>query len=423
MRAPSQLRVGTLLVCVLSLAACRLPSEAPKDPPRRVLFVVVDTLRRNALSAYGAETPTPRIDAIGARGLRFDNAVASFHQTTMSMGALFTGKMPSLEAGGRRSVRWNGRNWCGMSRYREDTEDQACLPQTLTTLGERLKACGYRTVGIVSNELLHSPAGFERGFDAWVEVRPQWNTRPGNVRAPSPSAPRTMLVYAEMALREAADQDLFLYLHFLDVHDYKKRGYSYARSVEEFDATFGELLDQLEATGLLENTTVIVTSDHGEVLPGERYALETATHKGNPSFENVLQIPLLVSPAPEIDPSALVRTQDLFHLVPELAGCSGTPPDPMLGDDEIFLSERRYQTLRTGRWKSTRLRRDGTVALFDLDREDPETHDVARDHPDIVQAHEKRVHQLTRKTRNPGELPTSRTQEDIRRLRALGYLE
>ena len=412
-----------LVSCAAGLGACARPSEPPKDPPRRVLFVVVDTLRRDALSAYGAETPTPRMDAIGEQGTRFTNAVASFHQTTMSMGALFTGKLPSLEAGGRRTVRWNGRNWCGMSRFREDPEDEACLPETLTTLGERMQACGYRTVGIVSNQLLHSPAGFERGFDAWVEVVPQWNTRSGRFGDPAPSAPRTILVYAETALRESADEPLFLYLHFLDVHDYKSRGYTYRRSVKEFDALFGELLDQLRGTGLLENTTIILTSDHGEILDARSYALPTKTHKGNPSLENVLQIPLLISPAPGLAPDALLRTQDLFHLIPELAGCEAMSTDPLLRDQEVFVSERKFQTLRHGRWKSVRRRRDGAYTLFDLEAEEPESRDVSEEYPKVLRAHFLRVRHLMEETQNPGEAPTLRTREDIRRLRALGYLE
>ena len=66
-------------------------------PPQRIVLVVVDTLRRDALGCYGAPQPTPHIDALARRGQRFERALASYHQTSMSMAALFTGRTPSIE--------------------------------------------------------------------------------------------------------------------------------------------------------------------------------------------------------------------------------------------------------------------------------------------------------------------------------------
>ena len=64
-------------------------------------------------------------------GQIFSNAVGSFHQTTMSMGTMFSGRTPSIETG---------------------------------------------TIGIMSNQLLFRPSGFERGLDDWVQLgwKPTW---------------------------------------------------------------------------------------------------------------------------------------------------------------------------------------------------------------------------------------------------------
>ena len=78
----------------------------------------MDTLRKDHVSAYGTRVSTPNIDALAARGVRIDSAVSAFHQTTMSMGALFTGRTPALETGdARRSAKWTGGTWCGLSRF------------------------------------------------------------------------------------------------------------------------------------------------------------------------------------------------------------------------------------------------------------------------------------------------------------------
>ena len=49
-------------------------------------------------------------------------------------------------------------------------DEPGCLPRELRTLPEALRAAGYETIGVTSNELLFAPAGFERGFEHWVEV-------------------------------------------------------------------------------------------------------------------------------------------------------------------------------------------------------------------------------------------------------------
>jgi hypothetical protein len=55
---------------------------------------------------------------LAARGQRFSNYTAAFHQTSMSMGALFTGRTPSLEFNRvERPLFWNSSTWCGLIRF------------------------------------------------------------------------------------------------------------------------------------------------------------------------------------------------------------------------------------------------------------------------------------------------------------------
>ena len=109
-------RLSRVLALGVLLAGCG--GLAP--PPERIILIVVDTLRRDFVSAYGSGPPTPNLDALAARGQRLDRALASYHQTSMSMSALFTGRTPSLDRGVLvPSLPWNGTTWCGYARFAE----------------------------------------------------------------------------------------------------------------------------------------------------------------------------------------------------------------------------------------------------------------------------------------------------------------
>ena len=68
------------------------------DADRNVLVVTIDTLRADAMSAYGGRASTPRIDALAARGARFTFAHAHAVVTLPSHTSLLTGVYPSSTA-------------------------------------------------------------------------------------------------------------------------------------------------------------------------------------------------------------------------------------------------------------------------------------------------------------------------------------
>jgi arylsulfatase A-like enzyme/4-amino-4-deoxy-L-arabinose transferase-like glycosyltransferase len=404
-------------------------ARAGSSPPARIILIVVDTLRRDHVSAYGSRVQTPNIDRLAERGQVFRSATSSFHQTTMSMAALFTGRTPSLDrAASPETLGWNGRTWCGLRRLAGPEDGDVCLPSGLTTLGEAMRAAGYRTVGVVSNELLFRPAGFERGFDEWIEVGPDM--------APETSALERTYLLATSRQRTArhvnaavlerlpdlAGSRLFLYLHYVDVHDYGPLGVEYAEAVRRFDVELGVLLDALEAHGVLEGAQIVLTSDHGESLGEVHPRPPGHGHMGNPSYQPVLDVPLIASPPLSLPERGFVRSQDLHDVLLELA--AGTAVHSRdIERDELYLSELAFQTYRRGRWKSSRERSTGRMLLFDLENDPAETRNVAKEHPAIVAAHARRMTELAEKLGVRGETPSQLTDEDSRRLRALGYLE
>lgn len=122
---------------------------------------------------------------------------------------------------------------------------------------------------------------------------------------------------------------------------------AYYGALSYVDAQFGAMLDALEASGLADDTIVIVTSDHGDML-GERGLWYKMTF-----FENATRVPLIVHAPKRFAPRRVagsVSTIDLLPTLVELAGGAREAawPDPvdgrslvphLLGDgghDEVF---------------------------------------------------------------------------------------
>lgn len=429
---------AALVLCALCTTSC---SSAP--PPERIVLIVIDTLRRDYVGAYGGSVATPHIDRLAERGQRFDLMSAAFHQTSMSMGSLFTGRTPSIESrDAKQTLGWNGTTWCGLSRFATPGADEACVPDALPTLAEDLRAAGYWTAGIASSEFLYRPSGFDAGFDEWVELgREGGNWEAARIAVPDPGTgaaePRGVIrdyplvpgtrVNAAVrdVLRDRPGDRFYLYVHYMDVHDYEFRRIPYAAAVARADAAVGELVADLEAARLLEGTTIVLTSDHGERLREEHPLKGGALHLGNPSFEEVLAVPLVVAPAAPVlsgRERRAVRTQDLRGWIGEIAGLpAGETADTPPG--ELFVGEVHFRTFRKGRFKSAMRRSDGHFYLFDLETDPGEARDVADAHPDIVRAHLVRTSELARGMRTTHETREGLTGRERERLRLLGYIE
>lgn len=432
-RARTYVRAGPhsaplLLGAALAVFAC----ELPPPPTHNIVLIVVDTLRRDHLSVYGGSTSTPNIDALAARGQVFSHFLASFHQTSMSMGAMFTGRIPSIESGDpREPLPWNSSTWCGMARFAGGSADETCIPRALPTLSGQLREAGFWTVGVASNQFLYEPSGFGRGFDDWTEVdeRAPVAGLAGRKDVENPHESRSWprvneAVFAALD-RRPKDRRLFLYVHYLDVHDYRFQGRSYAKSVEIQDHSIGELLAGFEERALTASTTVVFTSDHGERL-GEDHNLDFELpnnygHYGNPSFGELLEVPLIVSPAFFSDLDTVRRTQDVFYLVQEIAGLEPERYDD-LAPDELYVGEMSFRTYRKGRWQISLRRSDGAPFLYDLAGESDEKTNIAQAVQPRVLAFRLRINAISEALKLAEAPQTELSPEDEARLRALGYL-
>jgi arylsulfatase A-like enzyme len=122
----SILRIAAAAAIAISVTiACRPPAMR-REPGLNVLLITIDTLRADALGAYGNTTvSTPWLDRLSNGGVRFSRAMAQTVVTLPSHANILSGRYPF-----RHGVREN-------SGFR--------FPADVETLATLLKARGYRT--------------------------------------------------------------------------------------------------------------------------------------------------------------------------------------------------------------------------------------------------------------------------------------
>jgi choline-sulfatase len=329
-----------LLAAALLAASCaRGPSAAADGAPKRVVFVLVDTLRYDHLGRAGDPRGlTPRLDALAAEGAWFPHALAASSWTRPSVTSMFTGLHP-----GSHGV--------------EDGDDG--LAPDLPTLAQLLAASGVNCLAVSANANGGRAFGLDRGF---AEFRVPLERRgypddfekiPGDV---------VMKKGLELLEQVGERESFFLFLHMIDPHDpylehpgllggdgppgrfagsrrdlkrlgttdpaalteddYERIRWLYAGEVRFADQCIGELLDALAARGWLDDTLVIVTSDHGEELwnHGRR------AH-GQSLYQELVHVPLILRPPPALGLGGRTVERLAHHvdLMPTILSYFGVP--------------------------------------------------------------------------------------------------
>jgi arylsulfatase A-like enzyme len=218
----------------------------------------------------------------------------------------------------------------------------------------------------------------------------------------------------------------------MDVHDWyvigdpeqSRQHFShYGDGVADFDIALGVFLDELDHRGWLDDAVVVLVADHGEALGEEHPLTALATHFGNPSYETVLRVPLIVWPAHALrDDGGLWRSEDVHRLLLRLAGVP-TAVGSALSRSEVFVTEQQFQTYRRGNWKLIRQRAGSKNLLFNVALDPAETIDLAEARPDIVTMYTARVDALASQLAVDAVIDSDLSESDADRLRSLGYLQ
>ena len=281
------------LIPVLFLTAFLLHGcSRDVNPPKNVLIITLDTTRADRLGCYGnKKISTKNIDAIAEGGVLFTNAVSHAPITLPSHSSIMTGLYPYSHG-----VRDN-------SIYRLDEKN--------ITLAEILKENGFKTAAFVGSFILDSQYGLNQGFDLYNDrflAPKQKGKLPVDRRGEEVS---------ELAIKwveENYKNRFFLWLHYYDPHaDYDppepfKEAYSeslYDGEIAYTDMCLGMVLKKLEEKGVLKDTLVVITADHGESL-GEH---KEATH-GLFIYNSTTHVPVIIN-----YPGMKVKTNQIGNLV------------------------------------------------------------------------------------------------------------
>ena len=303
-------RITTAAVCaVMALIAwgsirCNR-ANPPPAVPRNVLLITIDTLRADALGAYGnTRAVTPLIDRLAQGGLRFDNARAHNVVTLPSHANILTGRLP-IDHG----VRDN-------SGFR--------VPANEETLATWLKARGFRTGAFVSAFPLDSRFGLARGFDEYDDRFVDATARPAMLEQERPG---TATVAAAARWIASQDGKWFCWVHLYEPHfpyappppfDARFASDAYAGEVAAADDALRPLLQPILEAGSSTPTLVVLTSDHGESLGdhGE------ATH-GIFAYDATLKVPLIVYYPPLLEPRTIATPAGHVDIAPTILRALG----------------------------------------------------------------------------------------------------
>ena len=367
------------------LAACSSGDDASEvAAPRSLLLVTIDTLRADRVGCYGYElAQTPVLDDLARRGVRCANTSAVAPLTFPAHTSLMTGVLPP--AHGAR-----------------DNGSHRAVPE-LQTLAETLSDAGLRTAGFTAAFVLDSIYGLDQGFEVYGDV-PQREAVP---TAEFEERPASEVNAEAIAWLDglSADEPYFLWVHYFEPHlpyppaeslPPSLRERPYDAEVAAADRALGDLLAHVEGLGRLDETLVVVTSDHGESL-GEH---GEATHSFF-VYEGVLHVPLLfVHPSLPAGAVLEARTSavDVYPTALELLGLPGvhaTPPGASLAaalrgaelEARPVYFESLYPLLNYG-WAPLQGVRSGDLKFIRAPR--PELFDLANDPDELANLYAER---------------------------------
>jgi arylsulfatase A-like enzyme len=377
-----------------------LESPAPVDfatldaqiPSRRELSVVVitlDAVRAGHLGFMGYARPTsPRLDALAARSIVFENAVSQYPSSQLSLSSLFSGVYPS-----RNSV-----------LRRRERPELLKAPLEHPPLARRLKEAGWRTAGVCS--LI--PHIYETHFPFLREGMETWhvNAEPRSLDG------RQVTGHAKGLLTGFQNERFFLWLHYFDAHDpydvHPEFGFgndaidAYDSEIGYVDRQVGDVLDFLEERDLLDRCILVVHSDHGE-----EFMEHGGRFHGTSLHREQIDVPLLIS-VPGLTPRRITSPVGLVDVVPTIMEILGRDAGPVQGESLLrwmlkdveaptspraALAELRepralspsVDALLTEDHKLILHRKSGATELYDRRTDIGETNNLSRKEPTLTE--------------------------------------
>jgi hypothetical protein len=335
---------------------------------RNVLLVVFDTARADAFSMFGGQAgTTPCIEGLARDGTIPATTIAPSNWTLPSHASMFTGMLPAA-LGLTVGTKLGSRAGLNSRPILEANADRV--------LAEVLRRRGYRTAAVSANPWIREIHGFATGFDRFVSVQGHRRVEPGRgIRSRLAWATEAWLARQDDGaaearrillgwLAEVGDRPFFWFVNLMECHSpylpprpyddlsgleriraardaaryqtaqgiyrvcvgelspsetsVERMRHLYARSIRQMDDWLATILDELGRRGILDDTLVVVASDHGENL-GENGLIGHELSMD----DRLIRVPLVFS-----DRVALPPLMSLAQFPEVLAGVLGIDDHP-----------------------------------------------------------------------------------------------
>ncbi|MDO5968754.1 sulfatase-like hydrolase/transferase [Flavivirga aquimarina] len=331
-----------MFVCILFTYSCigKKEKEAEQKPKPNFVFILVDDLGKEWISAYGAtDIETPNIDALASKGIKFNNAY-SMPQCTPSRVALLTGKYPYANGWVNHYdvPRWgNGANF--------DAVQNPTFINELRTHGYRtciagkwqindfriepdaLDKAGFDDYCMWTGYESGNPASAERYWDPYIF------TKEGSKTYKGAFGPDIFSDFVLDFMRDNKESPMCIYYPMVLTHtpfvhtprhqEAKTKYEKHQAMVSYTDFIVGKLVNGLKEMGLTDNTYLIFTTDNGTV-PSIIGSRDDVYVQGGKSYltENGINAPFLVITPDQLnfETDALIDFTDISETLLELAG-------------------------------------------------------------------------------------------------------
>jgi arylsulfatase A-like enzyme len=385
----------------LANAALVVPGELAKpkrgDPPKYVVFVIMDSLRADRVRAFNpkARPETPNWEKLAESSTVFQNTYVQGNESQVSHAAI-----------------WSS-NYLAKHRAIEMKDH---LADKWMTIDEVAKAGGKYVAGASGNGYIRPARGFGTS----------WNQYVNHIEKGLGLKGADIMEKGLSFIQPKRDQPWFLYLGFIDTHvtwrakqpwlDKYDGGYKgrfekeygddgphgsngkdltekeqahvralYDSNVSYQDDLIGQLVKKLQAWGVWDQTMLVITADHGD----EQWEDGRVGHGGS-ERETLLHVPLIIHYPPMFPAGKVTEGVEAIDIVPTIADAIGVTHDPEwqgislipvangAGGYPWMSFSSQYENMHAGRighWK-VKLMGTGQPHVYDLAKDADERNDI-----------------------------------------------
>jgi arylsulfatase A-like enzyme len=455
--AEHRLRWALLVVAAPLPLALALTVMAPRAAGPNVLWILIDTTRRDHVQPFGDLVATPAIEKLAAEGVLFEDAVTPVPKTPASVASFLTARYPF-----RHGIR---------TLY-------DALDVGQSTVAEAFRAAGYDTRAFVDNAWLARGRGFGQGFRrffgyyelyapygplstlSWVVLADRLTlSRLHGFQVQTSATELTDAVLPQLERRRS--RPFFFYVHFFEPHwpyfpppeiaralgappdgrtavnfiaqtgirrgemifnnplpekENESARLLYRGEIQHTMAEVGRLVETLDRLGLGRDTLVVFTADHGHSLGEHDYYF----HHGEFLYDDSVRIPLVLRWPGHLPAGVVVRSQvrsiDVAPTVAELARVrwdadldgrslarlwreGGGPARPTLLESDVKMFQENTRRPLGGIGGKLRALRDGGFKLIVTPHPsglELELYDVAQDPGETQDLADDPAHAATR---------------------------